>query len=247
MTRPVRAFLIAMAVVVAFVALLAACSDDSPTRVYVFGDSLVDQAKPYLRRDFTKGHGFALRVEALSGTATCDWFENAKRAEREFKPEVVVMSFSGNALGRCMQNADGSALGNDEYVAKYRGDTERILRTFAGVPVYLVGAPVSGSGDDRVWRLYRELAPEHDDVHFVDGGKYLTPKHRYAATMPCLRGEACTGPVVDGVRHNVVRTPTDRAHFCPEDPGFGQPCPVYSSGAYRFARAMYEAVRNGER
>jgi hypothetical protein len=51
--------------------------------------------------------------------------------------------------------------------------------------------------------------------------------------------------VVDGVRSNVVRS-TDGVHFCPSeqgnDSGVIGGCSVYSSGAYRYAKAMFEAL-----
>jgi hypothetical protein len=156
------------------------------------------------------------------------------------------MSFSGNALSPCMKHPDGTALSNREYVEKYRADTEKMLRIFGNdVPIQLVGSPISGAGDDRVYRIYEEIAKQHPNVHFVDGGKYVTPHHKFVKTLPCLRGEPCTGPVVDGVRNNIVRAPDD-AHFCPVATPLGNPCPVYASGGYRFARAIAEAVKQGE-
>jgi hypothetical protein len=145
-----------------------------------------------------------------------------------------------------MQHADGTPLSSAEYVAKYTADTRRAISTFGrNVRVYLVGAPVSGAGDDRVWQIYRTLASDYPNTQFVDGGRYLTPGHKFAMTLPCLPKEPCTGPVVNGVRNNVVRSP-DRAHLCPIDPGFGKPCTVYSSGAYRFALAIAQAIEQGK-
>jgi hypothetical protein len=232
-------------IVLAVAALLGGCGSDHHDRVYVFGDSLVAQGTKYLGQQL-RADDFDPHIVSLSGSATCDWFENARRDQKKVDPDVVVISFSGNALSPCMKHPDGTALSNREYVDKYRADTERVLRTFGDdVPVYLVGAPISGVGDDRVYRLYERLARDHPNWHFVDGGKYVTPHHEYAQTLPCLRGEPCTGPVVDGVRHNIVRAP-DHAHFCPVATPLGNPCPVYASGAYRFARAIAEAVKQGE-
>jgi hypothetical protein len=231
-TRPLSAAALTIVALVSLVALAACGSDDKPT-VYVFGDSLVSQATTYLQ-DQLRHDGFTPHVASLSGAATCDLSKAVGDDKQRFDPDVAVMSFSGNALGPCMRDAQGRMLTGDAYLAKYRADTERMLRRFGDdVPFYLVGAPISGGGDDRVYRLYQEIARKHPNTHFVDGGK-------------CLRGEPCTGPVVDGVRTNVVRSP-DHAHFCPIDPGFGKPCPQYSSGAYRFARAIAEAVDRGER
>jgi hypothetical protein len=234
------AFAVAMGAL-AFIAL--ACSGGGDERVYVFGDSLVTQSTTYLRGMLRDVDGIEARVESLAGSATCDWFANARKARDDFDPEVVVISFSGNALSPCMRRADGTPLNDREYRARYRAHTERLLDEFDDATVYLVGAPVSASGDDRVFRIYEDLARERDDVAFVDGGRYVTPEGRFVLTLPCLDVEPrCTGPVVESVRHNVVRTPSDRTHFCPQDAPPGAACPVYASGAWRFARAITEAV-----
>ncbi len=51
--------------------------------------------------------------------------------------------------------------------------------------------------------------------------------------------------MVDGVHSNVVRS-TDGGHFCPteqgNDSGVIGGCWVYSSGAYRYAMAMVNAL-----
>jgi hypothetical protein len=240
----VRKVAVVAAVVAAFV---AGCSSGGDTRVLVVGDSLVAQATPYLKRAFAKDDHLKVQVKALAGSATCDWFATLPKLRKSLHPDVVVASFSGNALSPCMKHADGTALDDAEYVAKYTEDTRRMMAFFPDARIYLVGAPVNGRGDDRVFRIYEQIASNEDRVTFVDGGKYLTPHHRFALTLPCLKGERCTGPVVHGVRNNVVRTPSDQAHFCPAaNTPAGAPCPVYSSGAYRFARAIEEGVDAGE-
>ena len=95
--------------------------------------------------------------------------------------------------------------------------------------------------------LYQEIAaadPAH--VTYVDAGTAVElPGHTYTDTLPCLEHESCTGPVVDGVHSNVVRS-ADGGHFCPtekvNDSGVIGGCPVYSSGAYRYANAMVNAL-----
>jgi hypothetical protein len=242
---------VAFALVIGFALVSAGCSSGHAassrgTPAYVFGDSLVFQAQQELAGLMNKHGGYDVQISALAGTATCDWWPNMTKARDELHPKVVAMSFSGNALGTCMKHADGTALSDQEYVDKYTADTKRAIAMFGpNVTFYLVGSPVNGQGDDRVWQIYRKLAPQYPNVHFVDGGKYVTPNHKFAKTLPCLAGEPlCNGPVVNGVHENVVRSP-DRAHFCPIDPGFGKPCTVYSSGAYRFALAIAQAIEQG--
>jgi hypothetical protein len=242
---------LAIALIVGFALVSTGCSSghaasDRGTHVYLFGDSLVFQAQQEFADLMNTHGGYDVEVAGQAGSATCDWWHNITTARDQFHPKIVAMAFSGNALGPCMKHPDGTALTDQEYIDKYTADTRRAIATFGpNVPIYLVGTPVNGQGDDRVWQIYRKLAPQYPNVHFVDGGKYVTPDHRFALTLPCMPGEkVCNGPVVNGVRENVVRSP-DHAHFCPIDPGFGKPCKVYSSGAYRFALAIAQAVQQG--
>ena len=89
---------------------------------------------------------------------------------------------------------------------------------------------------------YAQIAaadPEH--VTYVDAGAAVEgPGGTFARTLPCLIGEPCTGPVVGGVPSNVVRSP-DGVHFCPVTV-VRVSCPVYSSGAFRFADAMVRGL-----
>ena len=66
----------------------------------------------------------------------------------------------------------------------------------------------------------------------------------WTASQPCLFFEPCLGPVVDGVPHNIVRSP-DTVHFCPTATaavdGVVPGCGAFSSGALRYALAMLSA------
>ena len=114
--------------------------------------------------------------------------------------------------------------------------------------MFLVGAPVtrehqkSDPHPDALDFQYKAIAaadPQH--VTFVDAGAAVEePDGTYAQTLPCFIGEPCTGPVVGGVRSNVVRS-ADGADFCPVTL-VRQACPVYSSGAFRFADAMVHGL-----
>ena len=88
--------------------------------------------------------------------------------------------------------------------------------------------------------------PTQARVTYIDAGTVVEGSdHTYTDTLPCLTDEPCTGPVVNGVASNIVRS-TDGTHFCPSAEGDKEGviggCTVYSSGAYRFAKAMVEAL-----
>jgi lysophospholipase L1-like esterase len=263
--------LIIGAAVVVAVALLVGIATASSrdgghrTRVYLFGDSLVLQASHYWR-DQMQADGFDASQSSYAGTNTCDWFAKMRTIESTWHPDVVVLSFGGNDLTKCMRHADGSRLSTAEFRAKFRRDTEHALSLFPAVHAfYLIAPPAMYDGDDRFGSMYRKVAASRPDVHYVDGGSVVTPDRQWLRTLPCLPAEtdaqtargapaatttidhlACSGPVVNGVRENVVRAP-DRVHFCPVAIPFGARCPVYSPGAYRYATTIADAIRDGER
>ena len=141
------------------------------------------------------------------------------------------------------------------YWAMYRADTEALAVVLlgAGADVYLVGSPVSyeqsRSGDhstELLGRLYASLGAGHPGrVSYVDAGAAVEgPGATFTWTLPCMATEPCTGPLVGGVPSNTVRSP-DGAHSCRsvvDPPPQAGSCPVYSSGAFRYASAMASPV-----
>ena len=80
---------------------------------------------------------------------------------------------------------------------------------------------------------------------YVDAGAAVLDRGKWTETLLCLPNEPCTSTDVHGAPVNVVRAP-DGMHFCPTAPvavnGVTPLCPVWSSGAFRFASAMATAV-----
>ena len=107
----------------------------------------------------------------------------------------------------------------------------QMYRTYSG-PMFATAYSLLGD---------RELAAEAPNVEFVDGGALITPERDWSRTAPCLPDEPCTGPEVGGVRHNVIRS-ADTVHFCPVPNSVSDPCPSYSSGAYRYASTIADAI-----
>lgn len=235
---------------------LSACSgsarqEATSTRVALFGDSLAWEAQPYYAKLLEAAKENA-RTYNHGGTAICDWFSRMHEVESRYHPEAVELEFSGNNLTPCMS---GYQSYSTAFYEKYRADTLKAIDIFvpAGAHVYLIGAPItrqqqqSVPGWQRLNLQYKQIAdadPGH--VTYVDAGTAVEgANHTYTDTLPCLEDEPCTGPVVDGVRSNIVRSP-DGGHFCPNEEGnqagvIGG-CTVFSSGAYRFAKAMVEAL-----
>jgi hypothetical protein len=220
--------------------------------VALFGDSLSWEAQPYYTDLIHATGETVLTYDSHGGTAICDWLDRMREVETQYNPKAVDIQFSGNALTPCMA---GYAPPSEAYYQKYRSDTLTAINIFApsGAHIYLIGAPISRSQQesepnwDALNKQYASIAaadPQH--VTYVDAGAAVEgPGHTYTDTLPCLPVEPCEGPVVAGVPSNVVRAP-DGGHFCPvktaDTNGVIGGCPVYSSGAYRYADAMFQAL-----
>jgi hypothetical protein len=245
MTRG-RSFALGLVLLAGMAAVLgAAASTATPAparRLALFGDSLTSEASAYWEQFMDATPGWERKRYSLAGTAMCNWLDKMTEVSTEFQPDVVGLQFVGNDILPCMRNPDGSQLPNAEYLRRWRRDTRQAIESFdPSTTIYLIGPPVMGKPDNRVHDIFVELAREYPNTRFVDGGVIVSPERRFVERLPCLEREPCTGPVVGGTPTNVVRA-IDRVHFCPDPGSFGQPCPVYSPGAYRFAITLYEAL-----
>ena len=228
---------------------------DPPAPVGLFGDSLAWEAEPFYERLLTDLGTPPVRVATFGGTAICDMLDDMASLAAVVELSAVHIAFSGNALTPCM---DGYEPGTTEYFRKYRDDALAAIAIFApaGTRVYLVAPPVmtnstSGNGmvQDRIADIYKEIVfADRRRVAFVDAGAAVeNADGTFARTLPCLVAEPCEGPVLAGMGTNVVRS-LDGVHFCPtrtgNEQGLVDRCPVYSSGAYRYALAMVAALRD---
>jgi hypothetical protein len=234
---------------------VVATSQGGRAKVVLFGDSLAYQAAPYFAWLVEAGGRATVEEHTFGGTNVCDWLVTMRRVAAEH-PQAVVLEFVGNTFTRCMAGCTpGSATARGRTCA----DLALAVRIFrsAGARVYLVGTPVTRAEwtqrDPRRKELNRRIAAlaarAGKDVTYVDAGRAVEgPGGSYVAVLPCLFFEPCTGPVVEGVRNDVVRSP-DGVHLCPKQSGnvtgVVGGCTRYSSGAFRFAAAMAGPVIGG--
>jgi hypothetical protein len=224
-------------------AVAAPVEPSGPVRVALYGDSLAFEAQGHFVAALTADGRAEVLTRTFGGTAICDWLPDMRRDAAEWQPREVVVEFSGNALTPCMRDADGGALSPDAYLQKYRDDAAEVVATFAGARVWFAGSPISRraaeTGDFNGGRL-DDLYRAQPGAGFVDAGVAVLDGGRYTEALPCLPDEPCGD---DGT--NVVRAP-DGAHFCPANPdavrGVTQGCAVWSSGAWRYGRAMAAPV-----
>lgn len=203
----------------------------------LLGDSLMQESASFIG---VLQYQRTMIPRFFGGTAPCDWLDDDLFATAS---SVVVMSFTGNSLTPCMSDGSGGFRHGQALVERYRSDTATLIERSlaAGASVLLVGQPIRAAsvpGNDEVAGLnemYRTLALA-DRVGFVDAGAAVeNPDGSFAASLPCASYE----PTCDPSGSNPVRS-DDGLHFCP---GLhSQPCPLYSSGAFRFAWAIALAV-----
>lgn len=247
MRRLVRFVVLAVTLLVAVPVLTSPTSAASAApvapaarpRIAAFGDSLLGEASDHLRF-FAGLRGVDATVDAVGGTALCDWTPQILRAVADPAVDAVVVAFSGNNLTPCAQHADGQPLRIAALGELYHFGATRIMyQARPDVPVLWVTAPTNPGPNpdgDAVRQATIDATSSWPNATVVDGGAHITPGGAFSSTQPCLFFEPCLGP--GGT--NVVRAP-DGAHFCPTaklfDPKPG-PCDVYSSGALRYALTM---------
>jgi hypothetical protein len=229
--------------------------------VELWGDSVSAQAAPYF--SFFAGlTGHAVvREHTFGGTALCDWFPDM-RSEIDpsnpngFHPQIAVIQFSGNAFTPCMRDAAGVAYSGQELVNKYAADSATAIAMFtpAKIPVYFVTTPISRSqaaqgyvGNTPLGVMFSKLPTlfrSNRLVRFADAAAAVEWHGHYTDTLPCMKGETCTGHWADGTPTVVVRQ-ADGTHFCPVKEimvNGSTSCPAAMPGARRYVEAIIARI-----
>lgn len=179
------------------------------------------------------------------GTAPCDWLDDDLGASTA---SAVVITFTGNHGTSCMRDSAGTELRGDALVDRFRADVTVLAERAraAGAWVVIVGQPARGDDPlgaaevDDLNQVYRTLAGV-PGITFVDAGAAVeNADGSFTTRLPCSSIETtCDADGTVAVRSD------DGVHLCPGE--HEQPCPVYSSGALRFALAIIEALEHPER
>jgi len=225
-------------------------SDVRP-RIAYYGDSLVTQAESDLSLLANLQHWNA-SLEDYPGTALCDYLDFMSADAVSARPDVAVIAFSGNALTPCMKGPAGTFLPQDEVAGRYHESAELAVALFAaeGTQVVLAGGPpfYGSAGESAVNRAYMAVAAEHPRAaQFADAGAAVAgPGRAWSKTLPCLSFETAAMGCAGG--RIIVRSP-DTVHFCPGQPivtrTWRMPCPVWSSGAWRYAMGLTAGASEG--
>jgi hypothetical protein len=203
-------------------------------------------------------------IRALSGASPCDLTPRLRHAlTSDPHPTVIVLDQTANSWTSCMTDVPGCTaapaqcstlhiplIGSDLFFRRYEQDLHRFLALAASsaAPVVVVRAP-SGRNpwfagvQARVVEMERRIAARYPNVSVVSGPAraVAAPDGSFSRTLPCLPHEHRNPQCVDG---RIVVRASDGLHFCPVPVVAAvPPCPVYSSGEWRFARAVGAAAR----
>ena len=158
-----------------------------------------------------------------------------------------------------MTDASGRSLVEDPmaYHQKYHADARAVLDIFGatGTRVYFAGAPLSRKAAETdpagaAWlnELYASASRQTARPGPLHQRRRRDPPSEPVDTRPCRACPTSPAPAAStesGTPVNVVHAP-DGGHFCPGAPdatrGVTETCPVWSSGAYRYANTMAAPV-----
>jgi hypothetical protein len=190
----------------------------------------------------------------------CDWIDNGTM-ESAVNADVVALFFGGDGFTPCTDpSAHLSPAGLDDLTI---ADMEvAINMLLAGtVQHVLVVSPVpshpstTNSSSYLTSRLQSMVRSYHNPrVSYTDSPSLsVSPTGAAPTTMPCtdleISGGVCQGPVVNGVRTNLVFA--TNGHFCIASltsdapalpPPLPAPCPGFQPGAWRWANAEAKAI-----
>lgn len=214
-------------------------------KVLFFGDSLSYEAGPYLKQDFNKRTTDDY-LHLYPGTALCDWLGQIDDLTPKTAPDVVVLQFIGNHRTPCIVKST-------DFIAQYgvnlRSAISKLLSI--GVRDIVVDAgpttPIF-AGWSMMIATYRHVIISFDSRHILYAGAADAavegPAGSFATTLECLPVEVKFRRCYPGTQIKVRAK--DKVHFCPmpvpAEATEVKPCPIYASGAFRYARGLARAV-----
>jgi len=234
----------------------------TPATVVFYGDSILSEAHHALVADFVTKPGWTVKVNDLPAAAVCDWQSKLRYDLAALHPKIVVLETFGVSLTPCMHGLIRSTPAWEE---KYRSDLNLFLRTAtdAGARVLLVKPVVIDP--IRARRKYHAYFPGPysktlTSIAMSDAKKYpgvsvtaappdslLTSTGSFTLSKACRAGESAAMGCDAATRTILVRNP-DGIHLCPlayKPPlGMFAGCPIYSSGAVRYASALAAVAVN---
>jgi hypothetical protein len=237
-------FLVALAIVTAGLTATSVAGSLSVPLVHIafYGDSLTVEAANYIYPEFNSATT-SVRINAVSGTALCDWVYpryqtpgsrytpgGVMQLSAKNAPALVVLQFTGNAYTPCIAPDAGSPAKIAENYAVMARVAIAHLLSIGTRFVVIDRGPISIGADQSHSPLPALLASAYQSVvaSFHNGHvtydaaadrSVLVGAHP-VTYMPCLNVEVLHGEcsnLTSGSQHglNQVRS-ADGVHFCPD-------------------------------
>ena len=222
-------------------------------RIYFYGDSIAAESFPYFKQAIKTKISWPVIDRSIPGSSPCDWYTRLSSDMKTGSPRLVSIESFGNNLSRCqLRNGVRAGSGSSLYWQRYQSDLDNLVsRVPSDVPVII--SPAAAARNDlsagvshkaRMLSVMRLVASLHSNVRIVDAGAAVEgPGGKYTYASACLANEPCLGQPTLG--QNIMHA-HDGLHFCPAITNATvellRHCPVYASGAWRFANSQAEAA-----
>jgi hypothetical protein len=218
----------------------------------VYGDSLTQESAWAINQQFATKKGWAYTVRSWGGTAPCDWATWLPSDLNLHQPSVVSISTAGNSLTPCMKDANGNnlAFGTSEYYDRYRTALDSMFSqiTATGAKVVFMKAPpmkdaTRDASVKQIAVIAQELAANYHGVSISSVPRNsVSTNGKYVETKPCLATETVAmGCQADG---RIKIRSWDGVHLCPVTLGAYSACSIYSSGEFRWGKAIANTTVN---
>jgi hypothetical protein len=256
MIRRILFTLLAAVTVVALARPVTVGAATPPGRVLILGDSLTWESRVQIADQMATRHrSWAVSVVAFGGTAPCDWLPWLKASIATFHPTEVAFLTAGNQGPTACSS---QPMGSEAYIAQYRADIEALYATATASGarvVFFMPPPFYDPVRDAAARLVAgwatNLAYQYPGVSIANQVRSAFGSNKFVSVKPCLTTETAVmgcDPITHTIPIRTIWPHLDMGlHLCPSGL-FGLPvngvCPSYSSGEYRFARAIAAGVAN---
>lgn len=219
-------------------------SGDGQDSFLMYGDSLTWESANFIQQRM----GNEVYVHSFPASAPCQWVTWLDQDLATYHPKVVGIISAGNPC-------PGQTIGSLAYYFQYEGDLNTMFATAtaAGAKVVFFDAPpmldpARNIAVSEIPAMAQALAANYPAVTIsTDVATALSSDGAYTPTMPCLASE---GAAEGCLKHSItIRTTVGLQaglHLCPAGlaSDFPWPCPTYSSGEFRFAKAVVNGLRH---